>query len=125
MTILRDDESGLSVVVSRGAIPAGSDVEKEFHRQWDVLRMQMGEINQSDFHWVTAGPDGNIPAIEVETAFERNGQRLWQRQLAVQTPDKPAMMIFTLSALRPFTEEDDGHWNTLKQTLTLHNNRSV
>jgi hypothetical protein len=74
---------------------------------------------------VAAGVDGKINAVEVETAFERNGQRLWQKQLAVQTPDKPVLMIFTLSALRPFTDEDGERWNTLKQTLTLNNNRNV
>ena len=58
MNIIRDDESGLSVVVSRGVIPDGSDYEQEFHRQWDVLRPQMGEIAQSEFRNVNAGPDG-------------------------------------------------------------------
>lgn len=125
MTILRDDDSGLSVVVSRGVVPDGSDYEQEFHRQWDALRAQMGDIKQSEFCRVTAGADGKINAVEVETAFERNGQRLWQKQLAVQTPDKPVLMIFTLSALRPFTDEDCERWNTLKQTLTLNNNRNV
>lgn len=125
MTILRDDDSGLSVVVSRGVIPDGSDYEQEFHRQWDALRAQMGDIKQSEFCRVAAGADGKINAVEVETAFERNGQRLWQKQLAVQTPDKPVLMIFTLSALRPFTDEDRERWNTLKQTLTLNNNRNV
>ncbi len=124
MTVLRDDESGLSVVVSRGVIPEGSDAEKEFHRQWDVLRAQMGEISQSDFHRITAGTDGTIPATEVETVFERNRQPLWQRQLAVQIPDKPVLMIFTLSALRPFTDEDGERWDALKQTLTLNSNRT-
>ena len=125
MNIIRDDESGLSVVVSRGVVPDGSDYEQEFHRQWDALRAQMGDIKQSEFCRVTAGADGKINAVEVETAFERNGQRLWQKQLAVQTPDKPVLMIFTLSALRPFTDEDGERWNTLKQTLTLNNNRNV
>ena len=125
VNFLRDDESGLSVVVSRSAIPDDSDAEKEFYRQWDVLRTQMGEINQSDFQRVTTGVDGNIPATEVDTTFERNGQRMWQRQLAVEVPDKPMLMIFTLSALRPFTDEDGERWNTLKQTLMLHNTLSV
>lgn len=78
MNIIRDDESGLSVVVSRGVIPDGSNYEQEFHRQWDVLRPQMGEIAQSEFQYVKAGPAGNIDGIEVETTFDRNGQRLWQ-----------------------------------------------
>ncbi|BBS37067.1 DcrB-related protein [Enterobacter cloacae complex sp. 2024EL-00215] len=125
MNIIRDDESGLSVVVSRGAIPDGSDYEKEFHRQWDLLRPQMGEITQSEFHRVNAGPKSNIDGIEVETAFDRNGQRLWQKQLAVQTPGKPVLMIFTLSALRAFTEEDGVRWSALKQSLTLNDNRNV
>ncbi len=124
MTILRDDESGLSVVVSRGTIPEGSDAEKEFQRQRDMLRTQMEEITQSDFQRVTVGAGGNIPATEVETTFERSGQRLWQRQLAVQVPDKPVLMIFTLSALRPFTNEDGERWDALKQTLTLNSTRT-
>jgi len=33
MNILRDDHSGLSVVVSRGTIPEGSDLTTEFNRQ--------------------------------------------------------------------------------------------
>lgn len=124
MTILRDDESGLSVVVSRGTIPEGSDAEKEFQRQRDMLRTQMEEITQSDFQRVIVGAGGNIPATEVETTFERSGQRLWQRQLAVQVPDKPVLMIFTLSALRPFTDEDGERWDALKQTLTLNSTRT-
>ncbi|WP_312274209.1 DcrB-related protein [Pseudescherichia sp.] len=124
MTVLCDDESGLSVVVSRGTIPEGSDAEKEFHRQWDVLRTHMEEITQSDFQRVTAGADSNIPATEVETTFERSGQHLWQRQFAVQVPDKPVLMIFTLSALRPFTDEDGERWDALKQTLTLNSTRT-
>ena len=43
MNIIRDDESGLSVVVSRGVIPDGSDHEKEFHRQWELLRHRWGD----------------------------------------------------------------------------------
>ena len=117
MNIIRDDESGLSVVVSRGVIPDGSDYEQEFHRQWDVLRPQMGEIAQSEFRNVNAGPDGKINGLEVETTFDRNGQRLWQKQLAVQTPGKPVLMIFTLSALKAFTEEDEARWSALKQRL--------
>ena len=124
INVLRDDESGLSVVVSRGTIPEGSDAEKEFQRQRDVLRTQMEEITQSDFQRVTAGADSNIPATEVETTFERSGQRLWQRQLAVQVPGKPVLMIFTLSALRPFTDEDGERWDALKQTLTLNSTRT-
>lgn len=122
INVLRDDESGLSVVVSRGTIPEGSDAEKEFQRQRDVLRTQMKEINQSDFQRVTAGADSNIPATEVETEYERSGQRLWQ--LAVQIPDKPVLMIFTLSALRPFTDEDGERWDALKQTLRLNSTRT-
>ena len=49
MTVLRDNDSGLSIIVSRGTIPTGSDFEKEFHRQWDVLRTQMSDINRANF----------------------------------------------------------------------------
>lgn len=47
------------------------------------------------------------------------------KQLAVQTPGKPILMIFTLSTLRAFTEEDEVRWSALKQSLTLNDNRNV
>lgn len=125
MNILRDEESGLSLVISRGAIPENSDFEQEFHRQWEMLRTQMGEVRQSEFERVSAGPENNIRAVEVETSFSRNGQPLWQKQLAVQVPDKPVLMIFTLSAQHAFTEEESLRWNAIKQSLTLNDNRNL
>ncbi|EKK4002446.1 DUF1795 domain-containing protein [Cronobacter sakazakii] len=119
MTMLRDDESGLSLIVSRSAIPDDSDFEKEFHRQWEVLRAQMGEIQQSEFARILVGQPSHR-AVEVETAFVRQDQQIWQKQFAVQAPDAPRLLIFTLSALRPFTDEDAERWNAIKQSLTLH-----
>lgn len=125
MTILRDDESGLSMVVSRGQIPEGSDVEKEFHRQWDVLRTQMGDVRQSEFVRVVVGSQQNIRAIEVETAFLRGEHNIWQKQLAVQVPDKPVLLVFTLSALRAFTDQDAERWEDIKRTLILNEERNL
>lgn len=119
MNILRDEESGLSLVITRGVIPENSDVELEFHRQWELLRPQMGDIKQSEFTRVLVGADQSLKAVEVDTAFERNGQNLWQRQLAVQVPEKPQLLLFTLSAQRPFSEEDDSRWSAFKHTLVL------
>lgn len=125
MNILRDDASGLALVVSRGVIPEDSDAEKEFQRQWDTLRSQMGHIQQTEFVRVTAGADNALRALEVETAFDRNGQAVWQRQLATQVPDSNILMIFTLSAMRAFNEEDGQRWNAFKQSLSLNNPRKA
>ncbi|AMB76243.1 DcrB-related protein [Pantoea ananatis] len=125
MNILRDDASGLALVVSRGVIPEDSDAEKEFQRQWDTLRSQMGHIQQTEFVRVTAGADNALRALEVETAFDRNGQAVWQRQLATRVPDSNILMIFTLSAMRAFDEEDGQRWNAFKQSLSLNNPRKA
>ncbi|ARD60434.1 hypothetical protein Y71_11070 [Kosakonia radicincitans DSM 16656] len=120
MTMLRDEESGLSLIVSRGAIPDGSDFEQEFYRQWDVLRTQMGDIAQSEFSRILIGTEQKTRAVEVETVFTRNGQQIWQKQFAVAAPGGAVVMIFTLSALRAFNDEDAERWNAIKQSLTLH-----
>jgi hypothetical protein len=73
---------------------------------------------------VAAGTGSKLQAIEVETAFDRNGQSLWQRQLALKVPESSMMMIFTLSAMRPFSEEDGLRWNAFKQSLTLNSPRN-
>ena len=125
MNILRDDASGLALVVSRGVIPEDSDAEKEFQRQWDTLRSQMGHIQQTEFVRVTAGADNALRALEVETAFDRNGQAVWQRQLATRVPDSNILMIFTLSAMRAFNEEDGQRWSAFKQSLSLNNPRKA
>ncbi|QHM73915.1 DcrB-related protein [Mixta intestinalis] len=124
MNILRDEESGLSLVISRGPVPEESDFEEEFHRQWETLRTQTGEINQSSFTRVSVGPERAIRGVEVETNFNRNGQALWQKQLAVQIPYQPVLMVITFSAMRPFREEDDRRWESIKQSLTLNNQRN-
>lgn len=121
MNILRDDASGLALVVSRDVIPEDSDAEKEFQRQWDTLRSQMGHIQQTEFVRVTAGADNALRAVEVETAFDRNGQAVWQRQLATRVPDSNILMIFTLSAMCAFNEEDGQRWSAFKQSLSLNN----
>ncbi|KDE35747.1 hypothetical protein AW40_13785 [Kosakonia radicincitans UMEnt01/12] len=120
MTMLRDEENGLSLIVSRGAIPDGSDFEQEFYRQWDVLRTQMGDIAQSEFSRILIGTEQKTRAVEVETVFTRNGQQIWQKQFAVAAPGGAVVMIFTLSALRAFNDEDAERWNAIKQSLTLH-----
>lgn len=120
MTMLRDEESGLSLIVSRGAIPDGSDFEQEFYRQWDVLRKQMGDIAQSEFSRILIGTEQKTRAVEVETVFTRNGQQIWQKQFAVAAPGGAVVMIFTLSALRAFNDEDAERWNAIKQSLRLH-----
>jgi hypothetical protein len=125
MNILRDDASGLALVVSRGVIPEDSDAEKEFQRQWDTLRSQMGHIQQTEFVRVTAGADNALRALEVETAFDRNGQAVWQRQLATRVPDSNILMIFTLSAMRAFNEEDGQRWSAFKQSLSLNSPRKA
>lgn len=124
MNIIRDDESGLSVVVSRGVIPDGSDYEKEFHRQWELLRPQMGEIAQSAFQSIKVGPDGKLtrwksrrPLTVTDSAFGKTAGRTNAGQAGVDD--------FTLSALRAFTAEDEGRWSALKQSLTLNDNRNV
>ncbi|WP_034948223.1 DcrB-related protein [Erwinia oleae] len=121
MNVLRDDAHGITIVVSRGPIPDGTDFEQEFHRQWDTLRTQMTGLQQSDFVRVNVGERQQIRGVQVSSHFERNGQTLYQHQLAVQAEGKPTLMVFTFSALRPFTDEDAVRWEQLKNTLMLHN----
>jgi len=119
MNVLRDDVSGITVVVSRGAIPEDSDFEQEFHRQWDSMRPQMKQLQQSEFQRVSVGQRKHIRGVQVSSQFERNGQKLFQHQLAVQAKDKPVLMVFTYSALRPFDAEDEARWDALKNTLSI------
>lgn len=119
MNVLRDDASGITLIVSRGPIPEGSDFEQEFHRQWDGMRSQMTRLQQSAFTRVAVGARQHIRAIQVTSHFERNGQSLHQHQLAVQAADKNLLMVFTFSALHPFTDEDNVRWDALKQSLNL------
>jgi len=119
MNVLRDDASGVTVVVSRGTIPEGSDFEQEFHRQWDSMRSQMPQLQQSEFQRVSVGQRQHIRGVQVTSQFERNGQTLYQHQLAVQAEEKPVLIVFTYSSLRSFNEGDKARWEVLKNTLSL------
>ncbi|WP_380184619.1 DcrB-related protein [Kalamiella sp. sgz302252] len=117
MNILRDEASGITVIISRGAIPENSDFEQEFHRQWDSMRAQMTKLQQSEFVRVSVGKNQHIRGVQVSSQFERNGQQLHQHQLAIQVADKPVLMVFTFSALRPFNAEDEVRWEALKSSI--------
>jgi hypothetical protein len=119
MNVLRNDANGITVVVSRGTIPEGSDFETEFHRQWDSMRPQMSQLQQSDFKRVSVGKRQHIRGVQVSSQFERNGQTLYQHQLAVQAEEKPTLIVFTYSALRSFNEQDEARWEALKNTISL------
>lgn len=120
MNVLRDDSNGVTLIVSRGPVPEDSDFEKEFHRQWDTMRSQMTHLQQSEFSRISVGAQQQIRAVQVTSQFERNGQALYQHQLAVPVAKNATLMVLTYSALRPFTEEDAVRWEALKKTLTLH-----
>lgn len=119
MNILRDEATDITVIVSRGTIPEGSDFEQEFHCQWESMRSQMTQLQQSDFIRVSVGKRQHIRGVQVSSQFERNGQQLHQHQLAVQAADKPVLIVFTYSALRPFNAEDEARWDALKNTLNF------
>jgi hypothetical protein len=118
MNILRNDAEGISVVVSRGIIPAGSDFEQEFLHQWDSMRPQMVNLQQSPFTSLQIGPLANIPAIEVTSHFESDQQTLYQQQLALDA--QGSLLVFTYSATRPFNDSDVERWLQLKSSLIFN-----
>lgn len=119
MNILRDDAQGVSVVISRGPIPAGGDFEQEFHKQWDAMRPQMTNLRQTPFTRVSAGPLQDIRAVEVSSRFEQNGRLLCQLQLALKAPESATLVVLTYSTLREQTAQDAERWEAIKASLIL------
>lgn len=120
LNILRNDQDGISIVISRGPIPEDCDFEQAFIQQWSTLREQMGRVKQSAFERISAGPLRQIRAIEVVSEFEHHGQYLFQRQLAVQVPDTAVLLVITYSSQHGLSEQELQQWDELKSTLILN-----
>lgn len=120
VNILKNPQTGASLVITRGIIPQGATLEDEFEKQWQALLPQISDLQQSPRRRISAGPQGHLKAIEVTSRFIRAGHHHHQHQLAVQPDESQTLLIVTYAAMRPFTPEDDAHWQQVKASLVLN-----
>ncbi|CAI1095735.1 MULTISPECIES: DcrB-related protein [Serratia] len=119
VNILKNPQTGASLVITRGAIPQDSTLEDEFEKQWQALLPQITDLQQSPRQRISVGPNHLIRAIEVTSNFIRAGHHHHQHQLAAQPEGSQTLLIVTYSSMKPFTREDDHEWQQVKASLAL------
>ncbi|CAI2422020.1 Uncharacterized conserved protein [Serratia ficaria] len=119
VNILKNPQTGASLVITCGVIPQDGSLEEEFDKQWQALLPQISELRQSARQRIRAGRDNRIKAIEVSSDFIRAGHHHHQHQLAAQPDDSQTLLIVTYASMKPFTPEDDNQWRQVKALLAL------
>lgn len=119
LNIFRNNEDNSSLIVSRGFIPKGRTFEEELDHQWSLL-LDTVELKRSETRKIRVLPmSRSYVALETECDFKRGAHIHFQRQLAIHLPERHQMLIFTSTALAPFSAEQDLYWQKLCQSLCL------
>ncbi len=119
LNIFRSKNDSSSLIVSRGIIPKERTFEEELDYQWSLLLGQI-ELLHSEPRLprpLTQSP--GYQAFETNCCFRRGKHTQFQRQLAIHLSERGKMLIFTQTALQPFSDEQDLYWQKLCQSLCL------
>lgn len=120
MNIIRNTQTQASLIVSRGQLAAGRTPEEELDHQWALLLPMVSDLHSEPRQPIVLPLQPNVKAFETLSRFIRAENTHHQYQLAVGLPDNTALLIFTLSAMQPFTEEEKLYWQRFKETLKLN-----
>lgn len=119
LNIFRNTHDNSSLIVSRGMIPEERDFEEELDYQWSLLldSVELMHTEPRQRRVLPMSPELN--ALETDCSFRRGAHIHHQRQLAIYRADPREMLIFTRTALQPFTDEQNLYWQKLCQSLCL------
>ncbi|MFO6296777.1 DcrB-related protein [Rahnella selenatireducens] len=119
LNIFRNTQDNSSLIVSRGVIPKERTFEEEMDYQWSLLLGSV-EVLHSEPRLPRLLPmSTGLHALETDCHFRRGAHIHYQRQLAIYRGERRDMLIFTCTALQPFTDEQNLYWQKLCQSLCL------
>ena len=119
LNIFRSKNDSSSVIVSRGVIAKERTFGEELDYQWSLLLGQIELLHSDPRRPRTLTQSPGYDALETNCYFRRGKHIQYQRQLAIHVPEREQMLIFTQTALQPFSDEQDLYWQKLCQSLCL------
>ncbi|QLK63642.1 DUF1795 domain-containing protein (plasmid) [Enterobacteriaceae bacterium Kacie_13] len=119
LNIFRSINDASSLIVSRGIIPPERTFEEELDHQWSLLLGQIELLYSKPRRPRTLTQSPGYAALETDCCFRRGKHIQHQRQLAIHLPEREQMLIFTQTALQPFSDDQDSYWQKLCQSLSL------
>ncbi|RJT33423.1 DUF1795 domain-containing protein, partial [Rahnella woolbedingensis] len=85
------------------ADPKGRTFEEELDYQWSLLIDNVELIRSESRQVRHLSRSPGYVALETECDFKRGAHVQYQRQLAIHLPERHQMLIFTSTALAPFS----------------------
>lgn len=104
MLFLNAGPGGPSLVVSRGTLRDGEDVDAFLAREWEVATRKVKDIKIQGRQPVKVGAAG-WPGVQTEFTHEEDGRTFHQMQTAFQAGSTGQMIVMTLTCAAPFTDE--------------------
>jgi hypothetical protein len=106
-------------MVSRAPVPPERTFEQEIDHQWSLMEKVVEQLESCPRKRVRLPQLPETEAVETDCRYQRGGQQVYQRQLAIHRAAASEMLIFTCSSPHPFSDEQKDYWQRLCSELSL------
>ncbi|WP_322044338.1 DUF1795 domain-containing protein [Paraburkholderia sp. J67] len=100
--MLNEGPGGLNLVISRGRLREGEDLDAFVAREWALATREAPKLTERSRAAVSvAGRAG----IQIEATHEQDGRLRHQMQTVFPSDDSGRILVMTLTSAAPFTDE--------------------
>ena len=117
INILRLNDLGTSLVITRGALGDGETLRSHFEAQVAKLAKQVKDLRSSALQDVQVGPAQAIVGVELRSQFSKGPEQVYQFQLGVLLADGRRLLALSYVKPTPLDDADAAHWAQIKHTL--------
>jgi hypothetical protein len=102
MLMLNQGPGGFNLVISRGRLREGEDLDAFIAREWGLATREAPKLTERSREAVTVG---GRTGIQIEATQEQDGKLRHQLQSVFPADDNGSVLVMTLTCASPLSEE--------------------
>lgn len=110
---------GTSLVIGRGLLQEGEDLEQNYINQINKLHAQTQNFRYTQPLPVTVGINHDIEALEATNEFHRGKDQTFQYQLMFLLSNSNKTLALSYVKATPLGEKEKKHWELIKASIDL------
>jgi hypothetical protein len=120
INILRFNDFGTSLVITRGVLGDGETLHSHFEAQIAKLTKQVKDLRASVLQDIQLGSAQTITGVELRSQFSKGPEQVYQFQLGVLLGDGRRLLALSYVKPTPLDDADAAHWAQIKHSLSLN-----